>query len=98
MSCCGKQREQFYGTVQTHKAFESVESTFQQPRPIRYSMVYFEYIGKTGLTVLGPITGKHYRFDRPGARVAVDPRDRPSLAAVPRLRQVMNPTEVNWLD
>jgi len=50
--------------------------------------VYFEYVGKTGLTVVGPITGSRYRFDGPGAIVAVDGRDASPVAAVPNLRQV----------
>jgi hypothetical protein len=37
----------------------------------------FEHIGKTGLTVTGAVTGRRYRFDQPGSRVTVDPRDRP---------------------
>jgi len=52
------------------------------------SAVFFEYVGETGLTVLGPITGRHYRFSAPGARVAVDSRDAPSVMAVPHLRPV----------
>jgi hypothetical protein len=50
--------------------------------------VQFEYFGKTALTAIGPISGKRYRFDRPGAVVPVDPRDRPGLARVPGLRLV----------
>jgi hypothetical protein len=38
--------------------------------------------------VIGPITGRRYRFDQRGSRVAVDPADEPSMAAVPQLRQV----------
>jgi len=53
----------------------------------RYS-VYFEYVGQTGLTVFGSATNKKYRFEGPGSRVEVDPRDRPSLAKVPNLREV----------
>jgi hypothetical protein len=49
--------------------------------------VFFEYLGNTGMTVVGPVTGKRYRFDRPGARVEVDLHDRQSLARVPGLRQ-----------
>lgn len=52
-----------------------------------YDRVIFEYVGDTGMTVVGPVTGKRYRFDRPGARVEVDLRDRRPLTAVPRLRQ-----------
>jgi hypothetical protein len=40
------------------------------------------------MTVIGPITGKRYRFDGPGSMVEVDLRDRLSLAALPRLRQM----------
>jgi len=50
--------------------------------------VRVEYIGQTGLTVTGTIKGRQYRFDRAGSRVGVDPRDRPSIAAIPVLRQV----------
>jgi len=56
--------------------------------PVRQFVVCFEYVGRSGLTAIGSATGQRYRFDRPGARVVVDPRDRPSLAAVPNLRQV----------
>jgi len=49
--------------------------------------VFFEYMGKTGMTVTGPVTGRRYRFEGSGARVEVDLRDRRSLAAVPQLRQ-----------
>ena len=51
-------------------------------------VVQFEYTGRTGLTVIGAVSGRRYRFDESGARVIVDPRDRPSLARVPKLRQV----------
>ncbi|MGD0011865.1 MAG: hypothetical protein ABSE93_25410 [Terriglobia bacterium] len=48
----------------------------------------FEYIGRTALTVAGPVTRQAYYFDRPGARLAVDPRDSPWLMSVPHLRPV----------
>ncbi len=56
--------------------------------PTRQFTVCFEYVGQTGLTAVGGATRRSYRFDRPGARVIVDPRDRPSLAGVPNLRQL----------
>ena len=55
-------------------------------------MAHFQYLGKTGLTVIGPRTRKSYRFDHPGAVVAVDPRDMRSLATVSVLRRVSKPT------
>jgi hypothetical protein len=38
--------------------------------------------------VVGPATGRTYRFAAPGARLEVDLRDRPGLATVPKLREV----------
>jgi len=46
------------------------------------------YVGARSLTVIGQATGYQYRFIGYRARVAVDPRDRMSLAAVPGLREV----------
>jgi len=58
-------------------------------QPARRYSVVFEYVGDTGMTVVGPASGRRYRFDRRGARVVVDPRDRPGLARVPRLREIV---------
>jgi hypothetical protein len=55
-----------------------------------HGAVSFEYIGRTSLTAIGRITGRRYRFGMPGARVAVDLRDRHSLLSVPHLRQLRN--------
>ncbi len=46
----------------------------------------FEYMGKTAVTVVGPITGASYRFERTGSRLRVDSRDRAGLVQVPVLR------------
>lgn len=83
MSCCGKQREQFFGTAQP-----APRATDKQPQPLSQAAIRFEYVGATGLTVLGPVTGKRYRFDNPGAQSLIDPRDAPSMASVPHLRRV----------
>jgi hypothetical protein len=50
--------------------------------------IRFEYVGATGMTAMGPVTGKRYRFQDYGSRVAVDLRDAPSMAGVPHLRRV----------
>jgi hypothetical protein len=52
----------------------------------RRSIIYFEYVGRTQMVAVGGATGRYYRFDRPGSRVIVDPRDWPSLVALPQLR------------
>jgi hypothetical protein len=83
MSCCGRQGAQFQGTGQVPP-----RGTGRQRQGLPRPEVRFEYVGTTGLTVKGPVTGKRYRFDNPGSRLLVDPRDAPSMAAVPHLRRV----------
>ena len=63
-------------------------STSQPDGVAAHGAVSFEYIGRTSLTAIGRITGRRYRFGVPGARVAVDLRDRHSLLSVPHLRQL----------
>jgi hypothetical protein len=48
----------------------------------------FEYVGATALTVVSPLTRKTYRFERPGARLEIDARDRACVAFVPNLARV----------
>jgi hypothetical protein len=73
--CCGSQRRQEF-RPQTRQG--------QLSAPLA---IGFEYVGTTGLTVVGPVTRKRYRFESHGSRVAIDPRDAPSMAAVPHLRR-----------
>jgi hypothetical protein len=84
MSCCGKMRL-------AASAPGNLASTARVPPPVRaprQSRYFFEYVGQTGLTVIGPASGRRYRFDRPGARLEVDVKDRRWLAGVPHLRQI----------
>lgn len=76
MACCGDKRVQLN---QARRGLYPEEQT---------DPVYFQYTGRTGITVTGRETRSRYRFDSPGAVVAVDIRDRLALAAVPNLRQV----------
>lgn len=86
MSCCGNQRTQLQAT--RRPSYSLASNIFPATAPARRYVVCFEYIGKTALTVIGGATGQRYRFGRPCARVIVDPRDRPSLSAVPNLLEV----------
>ena len=52
MSCCGNNREQI---CQTNQAPGSDEQTSLQQPPEHNTPVYFQYTGKTGLTVIGGI-------------------------------------------
>jgi len=91
MACCGKQRQQFRRTAPMDRGRKRPEDSFPHRESKRYSFTHFQYLGRSGLNVVGPISGKRYRFDGHGAIVAIDPRDRRSLAAVPNLRPVQNP-------
>ena len=95
--CCGSNRKQ----LRTNSSPFRVASGRQPqtrlavnappapaPETASASSVYFEYIGKTGLTVISPITGKRYRFDQPGGQLPADPRDQALLSHVPNLRPV----------
>jgi hypothetical protein len=85
MSCCGKLRGQISGAT----VAEQQPQRAPEVRGVgRQFVIQFEYTGASGMTMVGPVSGRRYRFERPGARVAIDPRDRPGLARVPRLRQV----------
>jgi hypothetical protein len=86
--CCGKSRAQFQRRIPGPPLPSPFATPSPRPPLARFPGVAFEYVGRTGLTVAGPVTGQEYRFDRPGSRVEVDPRDRPSIAAIPLLRQV----------
>jgi hypothetical protein len=50
--------------------------------------IAFRYEGRTQATVTGPVSGRLYRFDEPGAVRTADERDVPWLACLPDLRRV----------
>jgi hypothetical protein len=58
------------------------------PGIIRPAGLTFEYVGRTRMVVAGRATGRLYRFDHPGTRVEIDPRDSASISALPQLRRV----------
>jgi hypothetical protein len=89
MGCCGKNRERYVTRVQ--RGTGEPEQQGDGVRRLRAKApvtVVFQYVGRTGLTVRGPFSGKRYRFDFHGARVAIDARDAASMAAVPNLEKV----------
>ena len=87
MSCCGGKRSQFHQDLTNQRIIEATNGAVHV-RTVSQVVVYFQYIGPTGLTVAGPITGKRYRFNRTGATVQVDGRDAASLLAIPNLRRL----------
>ena len=73
MSCCGKMRQ-------------AVSPLPANAGSIGRDSATFEYVGRGALSVVGGATGRRYDFIGGGAQVRVDPRDRPSLMQVSRLR------------
>ena len=85
MSCCGKKRTEY---VQ-----QSVNNNYVQPTseytPTKiFPDVNFEYVGATGLTVTGSITGNRYRFAQTGEVQLIDYRDVGGMMAVSVLKKV----------
>ena len=88
MMCCGQKRAQLLQTSRDSRTPVPGETSALQHQASGVDPVYFQYVGKTGLTVIGRETHVLYRFDRPGMVVIVDARDKRSLESVPTLRQV----------
>jgi hypothetical protein len=91
MPCCGKGRIVRQVHRKSPSAMQpqaSASPVHIQNAPLPLAPVQFQYIGRSGMTVFGPITGLRYRFTAPGSIVAIDARDAPSVAGVPRLQQI----------
>lgn len=88
MSCCGKKRAQARQATQARKSSKPTINKSSEPESKHDTAIYFQYLGQRKLTVVGPNTGKHYRFDGPGSVIEVDPKDKGPLSAVTALRQV----------
>jgi len=78
--CCGRQRMQQRAAM--------ANSSQRIPPPPASERSAFINLSNAALTIHGPVTGVAYRFDRPGARVEVDARDRVLLASLRQLRQI----------
>jgi hypothetical protein len=84
MSCCGRARGQIMEPrVSASRTGPPPVGHLSSPPP----KVVFQYVGATAMAVVGPVSGRRYRFEGPGARAEVDARDRRFLVGVPNLRQ-----------
>jgi hypothetical protein len=94
MGCCGKGRNALTPTTKSTAVMKSRNEPVATPAARSAESVQgssvptFQYIGSTGLTVRGPVSGKTYRFARTGSTVVVDERDAPYFGGVPSLRKV----------
>jgi len=85
--CCGRSRTAISQTRTPSYASSGTASSAPAATRAASYVAYFEYVGGTGMTVLGP-SGARYRFQTRGSRLAVDLRDRAAVAAVPGMVQV----------
>ena len=84
--CCGSKRSAARAAA---VAGRNAAAAPVGPRgPTASSVTMFEYVGKGETWIRGAVSGQVYTFRRQGDRVRVDPRDSPSLAALPSLRSV----------
>jgi hypothetical protein len=87
MCNCGNKRNEY----RNEENFISVNNMEEQ-QPATGKQIqqdaYFEYTGKTGLTIKGNITGKIYRFAFSSDRQLIDQRDTFAMMAVPVLKKV----------
>ncbi len=88
MPCCGSQRNQIK-TLRTAQGGTGQAPTVpNRSPPVRVKPVVYQYTGQASVTMVGAATGRHYRFQGPGARIEVDARDAYSLRASPHLRRL----------
>ncbi len=78
--CCGNKSPQ--AQVRAARAVRAQSPVRLQSGPV------FEYLVRTGLTTIGAVTGMHYRFERPSARLHVHPQDTGAMSGIPGLRRV----------
>lgn len=81
----GNKRNDVAGTT----SFKLNNQSFEPQKSSMWPDAYFEYIGKTALTVTGNISGKQYRFTKSGDKQIVDYRDASGLTKVPVLKKVL---------
>ena len=85
MCCCGKNRKPQRRTL----AMKSPPRNALTVLPIARGSLVIECLGRNGLLVQGPMTGKYYRFGRRRAKVMVDARDVALLEKIPTLRRIV---------
>ena len=84
MPCCGGNRARPIMPARATSSYAAPRAAHLPPSTV----AVFRYEGEGSLTVIGPATGRKYWFERNGAELAVDQRDRAAVARVPKVREV----------
>jgi hypothetical protein len=89
MACCGQKRQQITAQASpVRRPDGQMKNSGTKELLIHREGIKFQYVGKTAMITIGLVSGQQYRFASPGTIVQVDPRDSPSLEAIPNLRQI----------
>ena len=81
--CCGNRRTQM--RIEAEQAAALKNAQMRNAAAAQTVVPYVNTIS-TGMTVVGPVSGKQYHFARSGAQVQIDPRDRALLVKLRQLR------------
>lgn len=85
MCNCGNKRNAFTAPL---PAGQASTATFKRQPPKMWPDISFQYTGNTGLTVKGTVTGRSYRYNKPGETVPIDYRDVPGMMKIPMLKKM----------
>jgi hypothetical protein len=92
MSCCGQRSASVRASAAAPSSGTSGTRTStvlrRAPETDAPREPVLEYVGVTSLSVTGAVTGRTYRFEKPGARVSVSRHDAWVLLQAPVLRLV----------
>ena len=90
MCNCGKKRSELnnqnntdFVSISKQNQTQNIQQTFAK-EPAMY-----KYTGKTGLTIIGNITRKNYRFNFPGDIQFIEQSDVAGMLTVPVLRKIV---------
>lgn len=86
--CCGSQRSAARAAALAASPRPRSPAAPPGPAAPFVGPMVFEHLGAGPAEIRGPASGRTYRFAGRGDRLAVDPRDRPGLAAMPGLRRI----------
>lgn len=86
MCNCGNKRTE-YNRLVKDSAQQNIHGYVP---PKMWSDVNFKYTGKTALSVVGSITGRHYRFQKTGDVQTIDYRDANAMMAIPVLNKIVS--------
>lgn len=81
--CCGNKRTQM--RIEAEQAVALKNAQIRNAATAQTAVPYVNTLS-TGMTVVGPVSGRQYYFPHAGAQVQIDPRDRALLVKLRQLR------------